>query len=167
MPVLIGALVGTCLMLVSACGTREERQVVDGEAVSAYSDPFTVAGLPITDGPNGLRDNAEQTDLDVRGGDGGEIDDLMTAALADLQAYWEQAFEPAFKTDFKTGLSFVSWDAESPQSRSVLFCNESTFGQVNAAFCPTRDEIGWDRGVLMPALSDAFGPMAPVTVIAH
>ncbi|MGY3555604.1 hypothetical protein [Williamsia sp. R60] len=166
-PVLIGALVGACLMLVSACATREERQVVSGEAVSAYSDPFTVAGLPVTDGPNGLRDDAADTALDIRGGDDGEIDDLMGAALADLETYWKQAFEPAFKTSFKTGLSFVSWDAESPQSRSVMFCNEPTFGQVNAAFCPTRDEIGWDRGVLMPALADAFGPMAPVTVIAH
>jgi predicted metalloprotease len=164
---LIGALVGTCLMMVSGCATREERQVVTGEAVSAYSDPFTVAGLPVNDGPSGLRSDAENPGLDVRGGDGGEIDDLMAAALADLQLYWEQAFEPAFKQPFKTGLTFVSWDADSPRSRSVLFCNEPTYGQVNAAFCPNRDEIGWDRGVLMPALSDEFGPMAPVTVIAH
>lgn len=165
--VAIGALLGVCLVVMSGCATDDRTVTVDGEAVSAYSDPFTVAGLPITDGPNGLRPDTAGPDLDVRGADGGEIDNLMAAALADLQTYWEQAFKPAFGQDFKTGLSFVSWDANADQSGSESFCGESTYRQVNAAFCPDRTEIGWDRGVLMPALLDEFGPMAPVTVIAH
>lgn len=160
-------LIGVYLLAVSGCVTDDRREVVTGEPVSAYSDPFTVAGLPVTDGPSGLRSDNEGPDLDIRGADGGEVDDLMAAALADLQTYWKQAFKPAFGQDFKTGLTFVSWDANSGRSLSESFCGESTFRQVNAAFCPDRTEIGWDRGILMPALLDEFGPMAPVTVIAH
>lgn len=164
---MVATLLGVCLLTISGCVTDDRRDAVAGEPVSAYSDPFTVAGLPVTDGPSGLRPGTASPDLDVRGADGGEIDDLMVAALADLQTYWEQAFTPASGQDFKTGLSFVSWDAGSSQSASDSFCGESTYRQVNAAFCPDHTEIGWDRGILMPALLEEFGPMAPVTVIAH
>ncbi|HEY9312846.1 neutral zinc metallopeptidase, partial [Williamsia sp.] len=163
----ISGLVGVCLLVSTGCASREERVVVDGDPVSVYSDPFTVAGLPVSDGPSGLREGAGEPVLDIDNADSGEIDTLMAAALLDLETYWKQAFEPAFGTEFKTGLGFVSWDAEAPRSASVTFCGDSTYGHVNAAFCPPRDQIGWDRGILMPALLEEFGPMAPVTVIAH
>lgn len=164
---LISGLIGVCLLVSTGCSSREERVVVDGDPVSIYADPFTVAGLPVSDGPNGLREDADDPVLDIDNADHGEVDTLMAAALLDLETYWKQAFEPAFGADFKTGLAFVSWDAESSRSKAVSFCGDSTYGHVNAAFCPPRDQIGWDRGVLMPALLDTFGPMAPVTVIAH
>lgn len=166
--VLIGPLFGVVLLMLAACAASDDRrEQVSGDAVSAFSDPFTVAGLPVTTGPSGLRAGTTGPDLDIRGGTGDQIDELMAAALADLDLYWKEAFEPAFGQRFKTGLSFVSWDAETSESLSESFCGESTFRQVNAAFCPDRVEIGWDRGVLMPALLEEFGPMAPVTVIAH
>ncbi|PXW33398.1 UNVERIFIED_CONTAM: putative metalloprotease [Williamsia faeni] len=163
----ICGLLGICLLVSTGCASRDERVIVDGDPVSVYSDPFTVAGLPVSDGPNGVREGAEEPVLDIDNADSGEIDTLMAAALLDLESYWKQAFEPAFGEEFKTGLGFVSWDAEAPRSAAVNFCGDSTYGHVNAAFCPPRDQIGWDRGVLMPALLDEFGPMAPVTVIAH
>jgi len=163
----ISGLVGVCLVVSSGCAGREEQVVVEGDPVSVYSDPFTVAGLAVSDGPTGLREGAGDPVLEIDNADSGEIDTLMAAALLDLEKYWKEAFEPAFGDEFKTGLGFVSWDAEAPRSASVTFCGDSTYGHVNAAFCPPRDQIGWDRGVLMPALLDEFGPMAPVTVIAH
>ena len=57
-----------------------------------------------------------------------------------------------------------TWDADDYEG---TFCEEDTYGLVNAAFCPLDSSIGWDRGVLLPALRRANGDMAITMVLAH
>ena len=58
----------------------------------------------------------------------------------------------------------ISWDADDYDG---TFCEDDTYGLVNAAFCPLDNTIGWDRGVLLPALRRANGDMAITMVLAH
>ncbi|MFI1463096.1 neutral zinc metallopeptidase [Nocardia carnea] len=150
------------VLLVTGC-TR----AVDGRAVSIYDNPFQVAGLPTTSGPNGPRANVPPTDLSAENGDGGEIDTLALNAVTDVQAYWEKHYGTEFEGEFDPVAKLISWSARDSRRESVEFCTESTYRMVNAAYCRLDNSIGWDRELLLPTMSETFGQMAVVMVIAH
>lgn len=150
------------VLLLAGCG-----QVVDGRAVSIYENPFNVAGLPVTDGPSGPRPGARNSDLEVQGSEGTDSDIIATNAIDDIQRYWTQTYPELFKTPFRPVADLISWDASEADGDGVRFCGFRTGGIPNAAYCTREDSIGWDRTILLPALIDAFGPMAVVMVMAH
>lgn len=150
---------GCAAALVAGCATT-----VSGTAVSVFDDPFHVAGMPTTDGPSGLRSDAEPPTREVTNTDGSDIDQLGAAAVSDIEQYWSQAYPEAFDDDFSTVEDVVSWDANDYDG---YFCDTETYGIVNAAFCFEDNTIGWDRGELMPSLRNANGDMGVVMVLAH
>ncbi|MGA9870183.1 MAG: metallopeptidase [Rhodococcus sp. (in: high G+C Gram-positive bacteria)] len=152
----------TVLTLVASCS-----QSVDGRAVSIYENPFTVAGLPVTDGPSGPRPGARNSSLDVRNAEGTDSDVLATNAIDDIQRYWTQTYPELFTTQFTPVSELISWDAGQDDGDGIRFCGLRTGGVPNAAYCTRDNTIGWDRTILLPALVDAFGPMAVVMVMAH
>lgn len=157
---LVGPLVVLCSVLLgTACSTT-----LQGNAVSVFDDPFSVAGMPATDGPTGLRPNAEGPTRDVEGTDGGEIDQLAGSAISDIEQYWEAAFPEAFDEEFTPAKALVSWDAGSFEGE---FCGDSTYGLVNAGYCYPDRTIGWDRGDMLPSLMRAHGDIGVVMVLAH
>jgi predicted metalloprotease len=150
------------LLLVTGC-TRP----VDGRAVSIYDNPFQVAGLPTTSGPSGPRENPPVSDLVAEHGDGGEVDTLALNAVTDVQAYWEQHYGAEFEGEFEPVEKLISWSARDSRRESVEFCTESTYRMVNAAYCRLDNSIGWDRAMLLPTMTETFGKMSVVMVIAH
>ncbi|MCV7193943.1 peptidase [Mycolicibacterium brumae] len=146
-------------VVVSGCAHR-----VDGEPVSVFSDPFQVAGMPAEDGPSGLRPDATPPTRTVVNTDGGESDHLGAQAVSDIEQYWEYAFPETFAGEFTPVDQAVSWDADDYDAQ---FCGFSTYGLVNAGFCRPEKTIGWDRGVLLPALRRSHGDMAITMVLAH
>jgi hypothetical protein len=69
---LVGAMIAACaVVLLAGCATT-----LQGNAVSVFDDPFSVAGMRATDGPTGLRDDAAEPTRDVEGTDGGDIDGM-------------------------------------------------------------------------------------------
>ncbi|WP_433661760.1 metallopeptidase [Nocardia sp. CA-128927] len=151
------------VVLVAGC-TR----LVDGRAVSIYDDPFKVAGLPTTDGPSGPRTGVPDSTLTATNGDGSAEDTLALNAVDDIQTYWHAEFGKEFQSgDFKPVDTLLSWSAKAPRSDAREFCKETTFHLVNAAYCRLDNSIGWDRSVLLPAMTDTFGKMAVVMVLAH
>ncbi len=146
-------------VVLAGCST-----VVAGEPVSVFADPFKVAGMRAVDGPTGLRPDAREQSREVADSDGGKIDQIAGASVSDIEQYWEGAFGEAFPGTFKPVSQLVSWDADDYEG---TFCEEDTYGLVNAAFCPLDSSIGWDRGVLLPALRRANGDMAITMVLAH
>ncbi|MCA4756474.1 neutral zinc metallopeptidase [Mycolicibacterium fortuitum] len=157
---LFGIAFALCAVLpLAACSS-----LVGGTAVSVFSDPFSVAGMPATDGPSGLRPDAEKPSRKVSKTDGGKIDNLAASAVSDLEEYWSAAYSEAFDGEFQPVRALISWDAESFDGR---FCGMETYGLVNAAFCKPDRTIGWDRGVLMPGLRRQNGDMGAVMVLAH
>ena len=147
-----------CLALV-ATGCAN---VLDGKPVSDFADPFSVAGMPATDGPSGLRPGAEDTAREVTGSDGGEIDTLAGNAVTDIEEFWSATYP--FEGTFKPVSELISWDSQGFDGQ---FCGLDTYGLVNAAYCTVDHTMGWDRGVLLPELRDNSGDMAVVMVLAH
>ena len=157
---LMSAVFATCsALLLAACTTT-----LQGKAVSVFDDPFSVAGMPATDGPTGLRDDAAGPSRVVLGTDDGEIDELARQAVSDIEEYWEGAYSDTFDGDFIPVEALISWDANGFDGQ---FCDADTYGLVNAAFCYDDETIGWDRGELLPALRDANGEMGVTLVLAH
>ena len=157
---LAGATVAACSVLLgTACSTA-----VQGEAVSVFHDPFNVAGMPATDGPSGLRPGAPGPDRDIEGSDGGRIDELAGGAISDIEEYWQTAYPATFDDEFSPASALISWDANGFDG---VFCEEDTYGLVNAGFCYLDRSIGWDRGELLPTLERAHGDMGVVMVLAH
>lgn len=138
--------------------------LVDGAAVSVFSDPFSVAGMPATDGSSGLRPDAAAPTRTVKNSDGGAIDNLAASAVSDLEEFWSNSYSEAFDGEFQPVRALISWHAESFDGG---FCGMETYGLVNAAFCKPDRTIGWDRGVLMPGLRKQNGDMGAVMVLAH
>lgn len=157
-PARVVAAAGMALVLVS-CSTT-----IEGKPVSVFADPFKVAGMQAVDGPTGLRPNAKVESRDVEGTDGGEIDRIAAQAVSDIEEFWDGAYGDAFPGSFQPVTKLLSWD---PADYDGVFCDDDTYGLVNAAFCPLDNTIGWDRGQLMPGLRRAHGDMALAMVLAH
>jgi predicted metalloprotease len=158
---MIGAVLAVCsTLLLAACTTT-----LQGKPVSVFDDPFHVAGMPATDGPTGLRPDADGAVRQVEGTDNGQIDRLAASAVSDLEDYWGQVYGDTFKGQFTPVEALVSWDANGFDG--TPFCGEDTYGLVNAAYCFDDDTIGWDRGELLPALRKAYGDMGVAMVLAH
>ncbi|BBZ76914.1 peptidase [Mycolicibacterium anyangense] len=151
--------VAATAVVLAGCGST-----VSGKAVSIFDDPFKVAGLQAVDGNSGLRPNPEPPGRKVTGGDGGKVDEIAAQSVSDLETFWQSSYGDTFKGEFTPVKELISWNSDDYDG---TFCDESTAGLVNAAFCEDDDTIGWDRGVLMPSLRQANGDMAITMVLAH
>ncbi|MGP4018023.1 neutral zinc metallopeptidase [Saccharopolyspora sp. 5N708] len=150
-----------CAALIGGCS-----QAISGTPTTLGGYSTTdVAGLPATNGPSGPKDGAPDSPLPVEGTDNGPMDKLARNAVADVEAYWTETFPKAFPgKQFDPVKRLVSYDSAGP---GIQLCGSNTAGVVNAFYCPPEDFIAWDRGTLLPELSNSFGPMAVVTVLAH
>jgi predicted metalloprotease len=145
--------------LIAGCAT-----VVQGNPVSIFADPFSVAGMPAVDGETGLRPDATGPARVVLGTDGGETDEFARTAVSDIEEFWESAFGETFDGEFTPVTNVLSWDSAGVNTE---FCGEDTLGVENAGFCSDDNTIGWDRGVLLPSLREANGDMGVSMVLAH
>jgi len=130
-----------------------------------FDDPFSVAGMPATDGASGLRPVPESPTRDVMGTDDGEMDELGRQAISDIEEFWEATYDASFDGSFESVKELISWDANGFDDTE--FCGDNTYGIVNAGYCLDDHTIGWDRGELLPALHRAHGDMGVVMVLAH
>lgn len=157
---LFGAGSAAAMLLLAACTTT-----LHGRPVSVFDDPFRVAGMVATDGPTGLRLDADKPTRVVTDTDGGTIDHLAAAAISDIEEFWADAFPATFGgAPFTPIDALVSWDSHAYDG---LFCGADTIGLVNAGYCVEENSIGWDRGDLMPALRAANGDMGVTLALAH
>lgn len=147
-------------LLIASCSTT-----LQGNAVSVFDDPFSVAGMPATDGPSGLRPVPDNPTRDVMGTDDGDMDELGRQAISDIEQFWEVNYDESFDGSFRPVTELISWDANGFDDTE--FCGDSTYGIVNAGYCLDDHTIGWDRGELLPALDRAHGDMGVAMVLAH
>ncbi|WP_157762496.1 neutral zinc metallopeptidase [Nocardia yamanashiensis] len=130
-------------------------------------NPFELNGSESSTGPSGPRSGVPDATLTADNSDGGAVDRLALNAIADVQEYWNTEYAKIFPGKFTPVSRFISWDVRAGRSQSVQFCRESTYQEINAAYCGLDQSIGWDRGVLLPELSKKFGDMSVVFVLAH
>ncbi|HWE89622.1 MAG TPA: neutral zinc metallopeptidase [Pseudonocardiaceae bacterium] len=157
-PVVAGLLVGA---LCAGCAGPE----INGTAQpSGANDPNSVGGLPVTNGPSGLKPGAPAAKLTVQGTDHGQIDQLAEDALSDIFDYWSQAMPQNFGTAFTKPSKLISYDSTKD---SFTDCGQNINAVENAFYCAGQNSVSWDRGALLPQLVQQFGPMAVVLVFAH
>lgn len=129
-------------------------------------DTQSVGGLPVREGPSGLKEGVADAELEVQNADRGEMDRLATNAIADVQKFWAQRFPEDFDTEFEPIKRLVSYDSTKP--RGAIVCGADTARVANAFYCPPEDTIAWDRGVLLPTVVQTLRTeMAAVLVLAH
>ncbi|MCX4098651.1 metallopeptidase [Nocardia sp. alder85J] len=158
----------TLVLLLAGCGDGVEGAASQQTAaVAADNDSWPVAGSA-QNGPSGPRSGVPDAPLRADNGDGGEMDRLALNTIADLGDFWKTEYGKVFdKGAFVPVDHFLSWDAKAPKEQQITFCRSNTYHVVNAAYCSVDQTIGWDRGVLLPLISQKYGKMAVVMVLAH
>lgn len=140
---------------------------VSGKALASYGDvdPGSVAGLPVTNGPSGLRKGVPTAKLDVEHDAHTRPDTLAVDTLSDVYDYWSEMMPRDFGGQrFRPPSKLVSFDSTEKGTR---VCGTDGKGIVNAMYCPKDNSVNWDRGVLLPFLIKQFGPLSVVTVLSH
>lgn len=151
--------VASAAVVLAGCGTT-----ISGKAVSVFDDPFKVGGLQAVDGASGLRSDAEKPTRKVLHSDGGKDDEIGAQSVSDLESFWKDNYAGSFDGEFRPVKDLISWDSNEYDGE---FCGDTTSDLINAGFCEDDNTIGWDRGVLLPALRKANGDMAITMVLAH
>ena len=158
---------GVLVLLAGACSAPQDPSEAGAgtpkPAGLVSNGPWTttqVAGLPVADGPNGLRKDGPAPTSKAENTDGGELDRVALAALDDVQAFWKANF-PGQYVPVKRVLSYSSTDG------GPTACGEPTKGVVNAFYCSSENTVAWDRAVLLPLLDRKFGELSIATVLAH
>lgn len=139
--------------------------VLFATALVAGGCTTTVAGSAQTG--DGVVVGAVDTSV-VHGSDGSGVDELATAAMLDIQSYWQDRFEPSFGVpwhDLAGG--FYSVDSTDPHGPPPPCVQQTSQVEGNAYYCPSADSVAWDRAALFPVLREQDGDGAVVVVLAH
>lgn len=156
----VAAISAACVaVLIAGCSP-----VTQGQAVSTLYDPFRAGGLPAQDGPSGVKDDAPQPTGEVQGSDGGDIDKLALLSVNDIAEFWGQNYGDLDGT-FAPIENLLSYDSDDPSSPMV--CNTDTYGEPNAFYCPSKEIMAWDRGVMVPIGREFFGDVSVAALMAH
>ena len=137
----------------------------DGKGPTAGGIVRVGADVSKSEPGESLRDDADTDGVELIGANGGEVDRIAAAAIADLEQYWSEQMPELFDKPYDpvTG-GFYSWsDGEDLPACAVS--PEEIRG--NAFYCGAADEIGWDDTSLMPDLLHYYGDLAVAVVFAH
>ena len=160
----VGVASAVLLLVLTGCGDPQPT-VVSGRAVSMLYNPGRVGGLPATDGPSGPRGALPAVTARVQNSDGGVIDQLAELAIDDIEDFWTQHFSESLSGTFQPVGTLVSYD--STDRRSPEICGAETYQMINAFFCPPKDLMAWDRGVMLAKGRKYFGDMSIAATLAH
>lgn len=148
--------------ITSGCGSAT---VLEGRAASMLFNPERVGGLPVVEGPSGVRADAPPPIGTVDNTDGGAMDRLALMAVNDIEEFWEQNYPRYLPGAFDPVDALVSYDSTDPNGPRV--CGADVYQMPNALYCFTSNLIAWDRAVVLPVGIEHFGEMGIVGIIAH
>jgi predicted metalloprotease len=130
-----------------------------------FSTAFLAGGLPVTDGPSGLRSDAPMPQRSAEYSDGGSIDQLVLTAVDDVEQFWASTYPQTFDGSFSPVETLVSYDSEDPYGPEV--CGADLYDEPNALYCLLADTMAWDRGFLVPTGRGFFGDASIAALVAH
>ena len=140
-------------------------------ASEAKEDPLSVEGDSGFEVEDDLSDEidgqiAPETGLD--GEDAPSSDEVVQAALFDVDAFWEREYEDLYDTEYEPiSGGFWSYGPDSEQPPCGTPPPDYSDIAENAFFCPSDDLIAWDNVHLVPALYEEFGGFTLGIVFAH
>ena len=148
----------TVAVLVSGCAG-----VIAGRAVRVGAGGASGASST-PPGPSGPKDGVAPARIAVTNGSSSESDTLAGNTIADLYDYYGQNFLQDFGIAFTPAQHLLSYDS---RVKGETVCGRSLYHEVNASYNPCADTIVWDRGVLLPELTQQVGELAVPTVLSH
>ncbi|WP_433733802.1 metallopeptidase [Nocardia sp. CA-129566] len=149
----------TALALVAGCGNDP------AASVRAGYDATKVAGLPVADGPSGLREHVPPPAITVDGFTGTPGDQLAANAVADVEDFWRVQYPKMFGRQFIPVDHHVSYDSDDA---AATVCGESVAGKANAFYtsdCKQGRLIAWDRSLV--SMYAQFGAETVPYILAH
>lgn len=129
------------------------------------SGAFLAGGVPVTEGPSGVRADAPPPARIAQHGTSGPIDRLVLLSVDDVEQFWSTAYPAIFNDAFTPVAKLVSYDSEDPYGPEV--CGDDQYDNPNAMYCFLDDTIAWDRGFLLPTGQHYFGDVSIAALIAH
>ncbi len=146
----------TVAVLLAGCGSTIAGQAVKVGAGGSQAAPPA--------GPSGPKAGVATADVRVQGDSGSTSDTLAKNTVDDLYDYYGQIFQKDFQRSFTPARQLISYDSKV---RGATVCGRSLYHEVNASYNPCADTIVWDRGVLLPDLTEQVGVLAVPTVLSH
>jgi predicted metalloprotease len=148
---------------------RDSDDTATGPEVTNNDDPEVTSTDPETTGPDAT--GPDTTGPDTTGPDttGPPVELSLADAIADINAFWNEEFEPLFGDDYEP----IPDENIFPLSEAgrTIECGgqdiETGLLRGNAIYCPDDDFIAYDNEELFPRLRDEFGDLSPALVMAH
>jgi predicted metalloprotease len=141
--------------------------VASGCGGSDGKDPLAVngdSGFKVGDDV----DDRIAPDTGLNGDDAPSSDQVVQAALEDVDGYWSREYKDVYGSDYEP-LSGGYWaygpDSEQPPCGDPAPSYEDI--AQNAFYCPSDDLIAWDNVNLVPGMYDTYGGFAVGIVFAH
>jgi predicted metalloprotease len=162
----VAAVTVVMLGAVAGCGVEAGEQqaapaprevLVSGGGSTESTDPTTTTSQP-------------PTELDIAGSVGSELNDLLGAAVVDLEAFWTDAYPAAYGESYQPleGGLFAIDAATDPAGVPCVGASIDISAVLdNAYYCPPEDAVVWDQEIFIPQMAADYGPFAAATVIAH
>ena len=107
-------------------------------------------------------------DAGVASGDAPASDQVVRAALHDVNAFWRRSYEDLYGTPYEP-ISGGFWPYGPGTEQPPCGQPSPTYQEIasNAFYCPGADLIAWDEATLIPELYDEFGSFTIGIVFAH
>ena len=151
---LVIALVGAVLVGVFVASNENDVAVSNGAARPTE-----------TTQPDSAKPDAPAVDVPIEGGDDGDLDELVGAAITDIQAFWTEQMPATFNKEYQpVGGGFYAWSPGEPPPPCTTSEDEIA---GNAYYCGESDVVAWDESSLVPHLLEAYGNLAVAIVFAH
>jgi predicted metalloprotease len=114
------------------------------------------------------RSDSDQPGSDQQPGTPETRDDVVDAAIRDIEAFWEETYPAVYGTPLEElagGYHPYGPDTLLPPCGGVV----PDYREIaeNAFYCPESDFIAWDDELLFPELERQFGPFTLGLVLAH
>ena len=110
----VGIAAFTAALLVSCSATPDPTP-----APAVAQMEYRVGGLPVVEGPSGVRDDAPPPRRKAAYSDGHAVDTLVLSAVDDVEMFWQQAYPASFGARFDPVDELVSYDSLDPSSPEV------------------------------------------------
>jgi predicted metalloprotease len=144
--------------LASSDGPRPDSDIVGSDV----GETSTTAPTTTTPPP-------PPADVDIEGSDGSELNDVIGNAIADLEAFWTDAYPDAYQDDYEpvSGGLFAIDSSTDPTNIPCAVGPDIDELLDNAYYCPPSDAVVWDQERFMPDLAERYGDFTVAVVIAH
>ncbi len=147
------------LSVVAACASESDDNPLEVEGDSDFS---------LDDDLDGSLDDRIAPGTGLGSGDAPTSDEVVQAALLDVEAFWEREYEDVYGEEYEP-ISGSFWpygpETEQPPCGTPPPQYEEIAG--NAFYCPSADLVAWDNENLVPALYEEFGGFTLGIVFAH